>query len=196
MSAKVKTKAAPAPEQLSCFRAEAKDHPEFRYIRYFWKENGSKCGIESAVRAKLRPAGHQAARYDVLLPTTAPGEYADLDHLLARYDSTQPSIERNAYAQFTIDMDPDVPVHAGWEQVRAWAMNYFVRQLQLAAVLVLHIPFLAGSSNPTHIHLLLPARRLGTNGFAFHARATCSDEGHKEALASWKLFIGQEMGGT
>lgn len=186
MSAKAKVK--DEPEALSCFVADAADDPGFRYIRYFWKANGPKCGIAAAVSAKLNPAGHEAARHDVLVPASAPGEYAQLSHLLARYDATQPLIERNAYAQFTLDIDADVPIHVGWEQARSWVMTYFVQQHQLAAVLVLHMPFLAGSGNHSHVHILLPARRLGPNGFAFHARATCSDEGHKDALANWTAF--------
>lgn len=66
-----KTKVKPGPEALSCFRADASAHPEFRYHRFFWKENGPKSGIASAVLAKLQPAGHQAARHDLLLPISA-----------------------------------------------------------------------------------------------------------------------------
>lgn len=183
-----KSKAKAGPEALSSFAADAADHPDFRYIRYYWKQDGPKSGIASAILAKLTPAGHQAARHDLLLPKSAPGEYSELAHLLDRYDATQPGIERNGYAQFTIDLPADRPIHAGWEQIRAWVLNYFVRQFDLAAVMVLHIPFRAGSSNPTHIHILLPARRLGPNGFAFHARATCSDDGCKEALIDWQTF--------
>lgn len=186
MSAKTKVKSR--PEALSCFRADASAHPGFRYHRFFWKQTGLKSGITSAVLVKLHPAGHQAARHDLLLPTSAPGEYSDLHHLLARYDATQPAIERNGYAQFTIDLSGDRPLHVSWEDVRAWVRCYFVDRLQLAAVMVLHAPYLAGSANDPHIHILIPARRLGPNGFGAHARDVCSDTGFAEALADWNAF--------
>lgn len=190
MSPKIKTKATtkPEPESLSRYVVDASDHPGFRYIRHFWKENGLKSGIKTAVLAKLQPAGHPAARHDLLLPANAAGEYADLDYLLTRYDATQPLIERNAYLQYTVDLPADRPAHFGWEQVREWVMGYFVRELQLAALLVLHMPFRAGSANPSHVHILLPARRIGPDGFAFHARSSCSDEGFKDGLTSWTAF--------
>ena len=183
MSAKIKVTAR--PEALACFRADASAHPEFRYHRFFWRENGPKSGIASAVLAKLQPAGHQAARHDLLLPVSASGEYSDLDHLLARYDATQPAIERNGYAQFTIDLSSERPLHASWEEIRVWVRSYFVDRLQLAAIMVLHAPFMAGSANDPHIHILIPARRLGANGFGVHARDVCSDSGYADALADW-----------
>ena len=186
MNAKNQVKAG--PEALSCFRADCSGQPDFRYQRYFWKEHGPRTGITSAFRAKLQPAGHQAARHDLLLPATAPGEYSDLDLLLARYDATQPSIERNGYAQFTIDLNSDLPLHGSWEEIRAWVRSYFVGRLQLAALMVLHAPFLAGSANDPHVHILIPARRLGANGFGLHARDVCCDEGNVEALADWNAF--------
>ncbi|WP_327752080.1 hypothetical protein VVT58_06480 [Sphingobium sp. SJ10-10] len=190
MSTKTKTKvvAKPEPEALSRYVADASEHPGFRYARYFWRENGPKCGITTAVLAKLQPAGHPAARHDLLLPAAAAGEYADLDYLLTRYDATQPLIERNGYVQYTIDLLSDRPVHAGWELVREWVMAYFVRELQLAALLVLHMPFRAGSANASHIHILIPARRIGPDGFGAHARSTCSDQGFKDGLNSWMEF--------
>ena len=190
MSAKTRTKilAKPEPEALSCFRADCSGQPNFRYQRYFWKESGPRTGIAATVRAKLQPAGHQAARHDLLLPPTSPGEYSDLDHLLARFDATQPSIERNGFAQFTIDLSSDLPLHASWEDIRAWVRSYFVSRLQLAALMVLHAPFMAGSANDPHVHILLPARRLSANGFGLHARDVCCDEGHAEAQRDWNAF--------
>ncbi len=82
----------------------------------------------------------------------------------------------------------------GWEQVRAWVRSYFVRQEQLAALMVLHLPYLAGSSNAAHIHILLPARRLSMNGFTGQARDVCSDSGCHDAWNAWISF--QKEGGS
>ena len=185
-------KSKAGPEAMSCFDLDWPTQPDFRYMRWYWKADGPRSGIAAAILAKLTPAGHQAARHDLLLPDSAPGEYADLRYLLERYDATQPAIERNGYAQFNIILASDRPLHAGWELVRAWALRYFVRELQLAAVLVLHAPFLAGSANEPHVHILVPARRLTANGFGPHARNTCSDVGASEALANWLAFKGGE----
>lgn len=173
------------PEVLSSFVIEPGDRPEFRYLRRFYEESGPRAGIESAVLAKLTPAGYPAARHDLLLPDMASGEYADLAYLLHRYDQTLPDTERTGFAQYTIDLDVERPVHACWEEVRAWVRVYFVQELQLAALMVLHMPHLAGSANASHIHILIPGRKLTVNGFGMHARSACSDEGYKDALASW-----------
>lgn len=98
------------------------------------------------------------------------------------------SFDLSDYAQFTLTLPPDEPPHVGWERVRAWVRSYFVRQEQLAALMVLHLPYLADSSNASHIHILLPARRLSVNGFTGHARDVCSDSGCHDAWNSWLSF--------
>ncbi len=185
---KTKPGIAKAPEELSCFSLDFSECPSFRYIRYFYKQQTERAGIASMVLAKLTPKGHVAARHDLLLPDSASGEYQDLAHLLQRYDTMLPAVERNGYAQFTLTLPAGQPAHVGWEQVRAWVRSYFVCQQQLAALMVLHLPYLAGSPNANHIHVLLPARRLSVHGFSGHARDVCSDQGCREALASWLEF--------
>lgn len=108
-----------------------------------------------------------------------------LDHLLTRFDASLPVFERNAYAQVTIDLPRDAPLHLGWERVRSWARQHFPVERSLAAILILHAPHLALSANAPHIHVIVPARRLGANGFGEHARDVNSDEGHRDALGSW-----------
>lgn len=186
--AKSKQVATSGSEELSCFSLDPAESPGFKYIRYFYKLEAQRAGIASMFMGKLTPNGHTAARHDLLLPDCASGEYLDLAYLLQRYDSMLPAIERNGYAQFTLTLASDRPVHAGWEQIRAWVRSYFVCQQQLAALMVLHLPYLAGSSNPAHIHILLPARRISVNGFSGHARDVCSDQGCREALTSWLAF--------
>jgi hypothetical protein len=182
---KAKSTLAEAPEELSCFSLDFSECPGFKYIRYFYKEERERVGIAAMFQAKLTPKGHVAARHDLLLPDAASGEYQDLPYLLQRFDTMLPRVERNGYAQFTVTLPPGQAAHVGWEQVRAWVRSYFVNRQQLAALMVLHLPFLAGSANPNHIHVLLPARRLSVHGFSGQARDVCSDQGCREALASW-----------
>lgn len=179
---------ANAPEELSSFSLDFSECPGFKYIRYFYKNERERAGIAPMVLAKLAPKGHAAARHDLLLPGAASGEYQDLRHLLQRFDAMLPRVERNGYAQFTITLPSEQVVHVGWEQVRAWVRSYFVDQQQLAALMVLHLPFLAGSANPNHIHVILPARRLSLHGFSGQARDVFCDQGCREALASWVEF--------
>lgn len=187
---KVKAKPATAdrPEELSCFPLDPAGDGSFKYLRYFYKQDVNRAGITEPVLAKLKPAGHKAAHHDLLLPDAAGGEYMDLGYLLQRYDSMLPAAERTGFAQFTLTLPPDQPPHRGWEQARAWVRSYFVRQEQLAALMVLHLPYLAGSSNASHIHIVVPARRLSVNGFTGQARDVCSDSGCKEAWNAWLSF--------
>lgn len=190
MSAK---KAKAKHEALSCFVLDFPNHPDIRYMRYYWKNDGHQTGIKAAVLNKLTPAGHSAARSDVLLPEAAPGEYASLAHLLERYDSTKPLTERTGYVQFNIYLPPERPIHAGWEKIRSWAMSYFVQKLQMAAILVLHAPYQAGSGNASHVHVIIPGRRVAANGFAQTARDVCSDAGAADAIAHWRSFTSEAL---
>ncbi|MBH0113677.1 hypothetical protein I5E68_12035 [Novosphingobium sp. YJ-S2-02] len=192
--AKSKPATADQPGFLSFFPLDPAKDGSFKYIRYFYKQDVHRAGIADMVMAKLTPAGHQASRHDLLLPDAASGEYMDLSYLLQRYDAMLPAAERNGYAQFTLTLPSDQPPHVGWEQVRAWVRSYFVRQEQLAALMVLHLPYLAGSSNAAHIHILLPGRRLSMNGFTGQARDVCSDGGCHNAWNAWLSF--QKEGGS
>ncbi|TCU59813.1 hypothetical protein EDF58_102501 [Novosphingobium sp. PhB57] len=189
---KMKPASADRPEALSCFTLDPADDGSFKYIRYFYKQDAHRDGITDMVIAKLTPAGHKAAHHDLLLPEAASGEYMDLSYLLQRYDAMLPGSERTGYAQFTLTLPSEQPPHVGWEQVRAWVRSYFVRQERLAALMVLHLPYLAGSSNANHIHVVIPARRLSVNGFTGHARDICSDSGCHDASASWLSFQKEE----
>lgn len=180
--------AADLPAELLLYAASSRDHPEFRYLRRYWRVDGPQCAIGPSVLAKLRPAGHEALRHDLLLPEHAPGDYMDLTHLLARYDASSPTWGRNGYTQFTIDLPPNKALHRGWEKVRSWAWSYFVRDRRLAVLMVLHAPYLAGSHNPSHIHLIVPVRQLEANGFGASVRDISTDEGAEEAYQAWCGF--------
>jgi len=180
--------AADQPTELLLYAASSRDHPEFRYLRRYWRVDGPQCAIGPSVLTKLSPAGHEALRHDLLLPEHAPGDYMDLTHLLARYDASSPTWGRNGYTQFTIDLPPNKALHRGWEKVRSWAWSYFVRDRRLAVLMVLHAPYLAGSHNPSHIHLLVPVRQLEANGFGASVRDISTDEGAEEAYQAWCGF--------
>lgn len=124
---------------------------------------------------------------EVLLPPDAPGDIMDAADLMQRFDATAPLAEDIA-VEFKITLDETKPIHAAWEQVRAWAYQYFCLELSLAAVIVLHRPGLAGGLNPPHAHIFVPARKLTVNGFGAGARPFCTDTGNQLCFESWSAF--------
>jgi hypothetical protein len=104
-----------------------------------------------------------------------------------RFDNT-PTMREDFFAEFKITLRCGVPVHAEWETVRAWSREHFAIKRELAAILVLHRPGLAGSHNLPHVHVFIPARKLTIDGFGGHAKPLCSDVGQQEAWESWSAF--------
>lgn len=184
-----------APAELRRFINGAGIHPNFDFTRYWWPSSEGRPGIAQWVQKKLRPGSDpvfgQAARVDVVLPPAVCGEYMHLPFLLERYDQTLPSFEQHAFVQVKFTLPATEPLHVGWERVRGFALEYFARERGLAAILVLHNPGTAGSCNPPHIHLIVPARELTTNGFGATDKRLCSDLGQEECWAAWQVFLGK-----
>lgn len=182
------------PAKLEYFRNGGGTYPGFAFLRTWWEGDGPRAGIAERVLKKLSPGDDpdfgRALRYDVLLPSAAPSEYMDVEHLLARYDSTLPRYGRHAFAQVTITLDDTEPLHVAWERIRAYARSFTHRGL--AVVLVLHAPSLALSSNAQHCHLIFPGRLLSSHGFGAAATALCSDSGHREAWELWQAHLATE----
>lgn len=191
------TSSSAAPAELRRFINGAGVHPNFDFMRYWWASSDHRPGIAPWVQKKLQPGSDQqfgqAMRVDLALPSAASGEYMSLAFLLDRYDRTLPSYEQHAFVQMKFTLPGHEPLHVGWEQVRAFALQYLARERGLATVLVLHNPGAAGSCNPPHIHLIVPARELTANGFGATDKRLCSDIGQEECWAAWQDFL-QEGG--
>lgn len=152
--------------------------------------------IAPAILAKLDPRLYfqvggaiefPRPRADMLLPEDAPGDIASPADLLARFDATPPLAE-DVYAEFKVTLPTDRPAAAAFEMVRAWAMQHFCIKRLVAVIMVHHRPGLGGSSRMDHIHLYVPVRQLGRNGFVGPAPYLCCDIGHREAYDAWTTF--------
>ena len=173
---------------LASFRDGGGKNPGFQFTRYYWEGEGTRDGILSSFEAKIHFRSATALRHEVLLPCGASSEYLDRQLLVSRYDETLPSYFYDAFAQIKIELDEDKPLHIGYEMVRAYARRYFVLGMDLPVILVLHAPAIAGSRNKPHVHIMIPARQLGHNGWGIAARELCCDAGHVAALEAWKTF--------
>lgn len=174
---------------LRSFSKGEGEHPGFSFTRYWWQGEGPRDGISPWVRKKLRPGddpifGH-AARSEVLLPPCAPGDYANIDFLLQRFDETLPPFENHAMVQVKLALDESEPWHSGYERVRAFARDHFADRFPV--ILVAHIPGTAGlEGNGSHVHCIVLSRFLSVNGLRGACHLLCSDRGYAAALSAWR----------
>jgi hypothetical protein len=185
------TEAIP-PATLESFVNGGGFYPGFQFKRGWWEGPGEREGIYSTFASRIQvgdcPKAGMALRHEVLLPDLASSEYLDWEVLVRRFDETLPSFCHDAYAAVKIDLPPDQAPHVGFETVRSYAHEYFVRGKDLPVVLALHVPYMAGSKNRPHTHILIPARQLGAHGFGLACRDLCSDQGHLASFEAWKAF--------
>lgn len=188
--------AAPSPATLKAFHHGTEATQNFGFSRFWYDGDGPREGIASRVLKKFQPVEGSgddpdavtAARTDLVLPDDAQADYMDVRHLLARFDATLPFQETHAYVQVTLHFPGAVNLHGPWEEARAFAMNYFVRERRLAVIMALHAPNLAASGSFLHAHLLIPLRRLGPLGWGEVERHLPNDRGREETFAAWTAF--------
>ena len=179
---------APAPAELKMFTHGDAVHPGFSFSRYWWAGEGPRAGIEPWVRKKLSPGEHpvfgRATRHEVLIPDGAPTEYADLDHLLSRFDRTLPPFERHAFIQVKLALSTGWT--AAYENVRAFARGHFAQALRHPVILVAHVPAKVSLGNAAHAHCIVPSRPLTLDGLGQTNHPLCSDKGYEAILAAWR----------
>lgn len=107
-----------------------------------------------------------AERVEVLLPTGADDALADPARLLGLMDECAVPHEKALLVYLTLPLIEADRIHTGWERARAFVRERFARDRGLAAMLVLHAPGRAGSSNPLHAHVLIVPRAAGGLGIA------------------------------
>ncbi len=186
-----------APATLKSFGKWETYHPGFAFTRYWWDGEGPRKGITPWIQKKLQPGDDpqfgQAAKAEILLPQTAPGDYADLDFLLKRFDETLPPFEHHAMIQVKLSLDPEEPWHVGYERVRSFARAHFAKRFPI--VLVAHIPGVAGlDDNGSHVHCIVLSRPVTINGLGGACHRLCSDRGYEEALVAWQAWATAEEG--
>ncbi|MXO67181.1 hypothetical protein GRI91_15570 [Altererythrobacter endophyticus] len=183
------------PATFKSFGKGDGDHPGFAFTRYWWEGEGLREGITPWVLKKLRlgddPVFGQAARAEVLLPPTAPADYADCAFLLKRFDETRPSFEKHAMVQAKLSLDPSEPWHVGYERARGFVRAHFA--VRFPVILVAHVPGVAGLEGyGNHVHCIVLPRPVTINGLGGTCHRLCSDRGYNEALEAWQRHVAKE----
>lgn len=140
------------------------------------------------LRSKLMPGagsttGISAERVDVVLPGQACDRFSDPEVLAAEVDAAALPNRPALLTYLTIYPHED-RLHRIWELGRALALE-IARSRSLASIVVLHAPHRAGSSNPPHVHLLIPPRKIGSFGLADYDHAMSFERGQKIVLDLW-----------
>lgn len=153
--------------------------------------NGPTQTVHQSVLRRLSP-GHAGQssdpwqpncyRYDVLLPSNAPDECLNPRGLCDLYEKQAFDTIKDLVVMATLRFPSPDRLHHEWENVRAFARERLSKERQLAVIAAMHLPVLIGSTNPPHIHLMMPARELHSFGFGELVRPLATDRG-KQILA-------------
>ena len=182
--------AEPPQTKLNVFvHHRCDEHPDFEFSRHWYKGKENRIGVEPWLNKKLFPGEDRlfgcAAKYDLLLPPTAPGDLGRYGTLVDRFDDTLPPYEQHAMIHVKIMLDPAEAWHVGFERVRSYARAHFAPRF--ATILIAHIPGLAGlKGQGNHIHCAVLSREITINGFGGACTDLCSDRGYEAALAAWR----------
>ncbi len=153
-------------------------------------------GYVASKLAVVNPAATNwqvSRRYDVVMPQGAPDMWWQPQALWRAYDEAVLGHQRDLIIALTCYVDDGFPIHAGWEQARAWVREALVEQRHLAAMMILHLPSAAGSANAPHVHILASARQALGWGFGGFAKET-NDDGVRQLaedyVAHRKAWVG------
>lgn len=143
------------------------------------EHNGVTNTAGRAIARRLATHGGTLDCYDheLLLPRWAPDCLRDIAPLVAAYEKQLLPGQADLLGIATVRFPPSEPFHRQWEAARSWARSSFNAR-DLAAILIHHVPALAGRQHKSHIHILYPVRVLhGTFGaFVALDRATLAAE--------------------
>ena len=182
--------AEPPQTKMSVFvHDRCEEHRDFAFSRHWYKGEENRVGVRPWFDKKLFPGEDRrfgcAAKYDLLLPPTAPGDLGRFGILVDRFDDTLPSYEQHAMIHVKIMLDPAEAWHVGFERVRSYARAHFAPRF--ATVLIAHIPGLVGlKGQGNHVHCAVLSREVTINGFGGACTDLCSDRGYEAALAAWR----------
>lgn len=114
-----------------------------------------------------------AERWEVMLPRGAPDALVDPQHLAEAYHAGPSHRIRHLAAIATVRFpsveatypNPSMPLHDAWYIARGLAQRISL-DLQVAALVVLHVPGRSWGMNAPHAHCLFPCRMIaGCSGF-------------------------------
>ncbi|MBX7484175.1 hypothetical protein [Qipengyuania qiaonensis] len=181
---------SPANTKMKAFVHDPNDeHPDFAWVRYWYENDADRASVRDWVEGKRAPGDHpkfgHSARTEVLLPSKAPADYANIDFLTRRFDETLPPFEKHALVQAKIMLEDDEAWHVGYERVRSFARAHFAQRF--AVILIAHIPGTAGlKGQGNHVHCAVLSRTININGFGGACTTLCSDRGYEAATAAWQ----------
>lgn len=118
--------------------------------------------VDQAVARRLSPHGSgqiDCHDYEVLLPRHAPDHLRRVDRLVHAYEDQLIPGQQDLIGIATARFPDDMLFHEQWERARLFVRTSFNAR-DLAALLVHHVPALAGRSHKSHVHILYPVRRL------------------------------------
>lgn len=127
-------------------------------------------------------------RWDVLLPQHAPDNCADPKTLCDLYEEQAFEGIKDLVLMATLRLPFPDRLHHAWEELRAFCLSRLCLERRLAVVMALHLPVEVGSTNPPHIHLMIPARELNSFGFGALVRPLATDGGKQiltDELKEW-----------
>ncbi len=177
--------------KLTAFHDRIDD--EMTISRFNWSRSGEpRESMEPYFAAKVRPPSGQsddpaAAAVHVLLPGTAPQDYADLDFLVRHYQASLPVRETIAFVQVTLRFPDAANLHAPFEIVRHWVRAEFCAD-GLPAAVILHNPAIVGCANVGHVHVMIFPRKVTHLGWSGMVRDLASDAGRKAIWMSWRDY--------
>jgi len=185
----------PTAAELRGFFDGGGQFDNFSFARWRWVGEGPRSGLAEKIAKKRFPVPpvvgaegtETAAKTELILPAFAPAEYISLDFFLRRYEEMQPAHEVNAYLQVNFAFPNAINLHHPAEMVRTFAKGYFVDEREMAVFLAAHAPWVAGSSNTGHLHLLVFPRRLRFAFGEFDHRLA-SDQGNRDVHEAWSAF--------
>jgi len=149
-----------------------------------------------AVLRRLRPVGNVGGadqewvptchRADILLPSGSEDRFKTAKALCSTYEEQAFHGIKDLLIVVTLRFPAAAtPLHEIWEDVRAFALD-FSRSRQVASILAMHVPALAGKSGRAlHVHILMPARKLERYGFGEFLPALACDKGREIVERAW-----------
>lgn len=136
-------------------------------------------------------------RHDVQLPPGASDDLWDAQKLVEAYDAQGFSL-RDLVVILTLRF-PEVelvpqrkPLHEVWQLVQGFVWERIVREHQVAAISVMHVPARAAKPGTPHVHVMIPARKLLPSGFGKFALQLTTEDGRELLEKEWGAWREQE----
>lgn len=188
-------KKIPAPGDLDFVPIPGGDDPNlvFGVVRRQVKD-GPFRSVPASVLRRLCPGRKVDAatpwmptcyRWDVLLPPFANDEFLDPKRLCERYEEQACNNLKDLLVMITLRFPNPDRLHRTWEDVREFALERLCHERNLAVIAAMHLPVEVGSTNPPHIHLMVPARELQCFGFGPFVRPLAADAGKGIVADEW-----------